>query len=301
MQLMEEKRVRVVVLNFNQAEYTISTVGYLLSQNYRNFEIIVVDNASDQSEVLLLERRLPNSIVLIKSNVNLGYAKGNNLGCRFDLNTAIDYYLILNNDVIIDDNDFIFKQVRSIELHLNKNVVAASPIVDTVSTKIAIENQIQVRRILPIVQQLIVNSPFLNKIYTKNFNKYIYKNEMPFLNKYTLCDSINGAAFIIKANVFKSNDFFDEGTFLFYEELTLGNQLINSGYSCVLDGFTQIKHLQGISTKSSKGNYSLKMEFEKLKSELYLFKKYYNAPIAVLNVIKFFRTIEIYLLSLIKK
>lgn len=298
---MEEKRVRVVVLNYNQAEYTISTVGYLLNQNYKNFEIIVVDNASEQSEVLLLENRLPNNVQLIKSNVNLGYAKGNNLGCRFHLNTAIDYYLILNNDVIIEDNDFITKQVKSIELNLNNNVVAASPIVDTISTKIEIENQIQVRRVLSFIQQLIVNSPFLNKFFILIFNKYIYKNEMPFLNKYTFCDSINGAAFIIKANVFKSNDFFDEGTFLFYEELTLGNQLVNSGYSCVLDGFTQIKHLQGVSTNSNRGSYNLRMEFEKLKSELYLFKKYYNVPIAVLNVVKFFRTIEIYLLSLIKR
>ncbi len=297
---MENKRVRIVVLNYNQAEYTLSTVNYLLKQNYKNIEIFVVDNASKEIEYQILKNKLPKGIELIKSNTNHGYSKGNNLGCRFPSKLHIDYYLILNNDVIIEDNDFIFKLIKSIEDNLYLNVVAASPIVDTVSSKISIENQIQVRRIVPFIEQLIVNSPFLNKIFYRVFNRYIYKYEMPYLNKYTICESINGAAFLIKGDVFRDNNYLDEGTFLFLEELILGKQLKNNGFKCVLDGFSSIKHLQGVSTKSNKNQYNIKMEFEKINSEIYYFKNYFNVPIWVLFIIRQLRITEMYILSILK-
>jgi len=297
---MGNKRLRIIVLNYNQANYTLNTIDYLLNQNYKNIEIIVVDNASREEEFLILQNKLPKWIKLIKSEINDGYARGNNLGCRYISNFSIDYYLILNNDVIIEEADFIEKLIKSIEVNSKFNVVAASPIVNTVSSNINIENQIQVRRILPFIEQLIVNSPFLNKLFFWIFNKYVYKSDMPFINKYTICESINGAAFIIKGKVFEDNNFLDEGTFLFFEEIILGKQLINNGYKCVLDGFSSLKHLQGLSTKSFSKSYNLKMEKEKIVSELYYFKRMYNKSSFTIRSIKLLRHIEMYLLYFIK-
>ena len=293
--------VRIVVLNYNQPEYTISTVNDLLIQDIKNKEIIVVDNCSSEANYSLLKNGLPENVILIKSDANLGYAKGNNLGCNYDSGSKIDYYFIINNDVIIEDKNLINSLIASIENNKEMNVAAASPIVDTVSTKIPVDKQIQIRRILPFVEQIIVNSPFLNKIFRKIYSKYIYRDKMPYIGKYTISDTINGAAFMVVGKVFEKNGFFDDGTFLFHEELILGKQLSNNSYCCVLDGFTSVKHLQGLSTKSFRNSYNIRMEKEKIISELYYFEKYFIVPVVILTLIKYMRIIEIYLMSLFKK
>lgn len=302
---MEEKlidhnlpKVRVVILNYNQSKYTIDTVNYVIIQDYKNIEIVVVDNCSNEVEIKLLNNYLPESVFFIKNNENTGYAIGNNIGCKLLTKTTPKYYLILNNDVIIKDYSLISKLVLSI--NENSNVVAISPIINTISTRIPIEKQIQVRKILPAHKQFIVNSPFLNKIFYEIFDEYIYKKNMPFLQKSLIVDSINGAAFLIDGDFFRENNFFDEGTFLFLEEIILGKQIKDKGFTCLLNGYTIIDHLQGISTKSNPKSYNIKAEKYKLKSELFYFKKYFNINFIILKLIKIIRLLEIYTLKLIK-
>ncbi len=287
--------VRVVVLNFNQPEYTIATVNALKLQTVRNLEIVVVDNNSTEKNFARLKDALPNEI-LIRSESNYGYAVGNNLGCKYNSERPIDYYFILNNDVIIENTNLIQSLVTAINKNHSNRVVAVSPLVDTVSSELPINEQIQVRRIVTFLEQIIVNSPIMNKIFIPIYKRYIYKDKMPYSNRYTTVDTINGAAFLIRGDVFRENNFFDNGTFLFHEELILGKQLKNSGYNCVLDGFSSLKHLQGVSTNSQKRKFNLKMEKEKVRSEIYYFKKYFNISDVVLAFIKLMRYTEIYLL-----
>ena len=116
--------VRIVVLNYNQPEYTISTVNDLLIQDIKNKEIIVVDNCSSEANYSLLKNGLPENVILIKSDANLGYAKGNNLGCNYDSGSKIDYYFIINNDVIIEDKNLINSLIASIENNKEMNVTS---------------------------------------------------------------------------------------------------------------------------------------------------------------------------------
>lgn len=294
-------KVRVIVLNFNQAEYTIATVKQLAKQLVIVKEIIVVDNCSTEQNYETLKKGLDKNAILIRSEVNLGYSKGNNLGCRTTTGFSPDYYFIINNDVEIEDENLIQRLIVAIENNTKNKVVAASPLVDTISNNTNIEKQIQVRKILPFWKQLIVNSPFLNKIFYHVMNEYLYKDQMPFVNKYLICDSINGCAFLIKAEVFEMNNYLDDGTFLFFEEIILGKQLKLMGFQCVLDGYSSLKHLQGLSTQSSKTKYNLRMEKEKVASELYYFRKYFNNPKVLIAILCFFRNIELYLLRIVKR
>ncbi len=294
-------KVRVIVLNFNQPEYTIATVKQLANQLVVEKEIVVVDNCSTKQNYETLKKGLDRNAILIRSEVNLGYSKGNNLGCRITSGFTPDYYFIINNDVEIEDENLIQKLIVAIENNTKNKVVAASPLVDTISNNTNIEKQIQVRKILPFWKQVIVNSPFLNKIFYQVMNEYLYKDQMPFINKYMICDSINGCAFLINAKVFEMNGYLDEGTFLFFEEIILGKQLKLMGSQCLLDGYTSLKHLQGLSTQSSKSNYNLRMEKEKVASELYYIKKYSKIPKVLVAIFCFFRNIELYLLGIVKR
>ncbi len=95
-------KVYIVVLNWNGAEDTINCLESLKGITYPNYEVIVVDNASEGSDFKVLKERYSDYISIIENERNLGYAEGNNTGIRFALEHGTDYVLVLNNDTVVD-------------------------------------------------------------------------------------------------------------------------------------------------------------------------------------------------------
>lgn len=96
--------VVAVLLNYNQNDYTIKCVESLLESSYSNLKIIVVDNGSTSSNVQMLEQNLPRheKVLFKRIEDNIGYARGTNFGLKEGVSLSPDYFLILNNDTIID-------------------------------------------------------------------------------------------------------------------------------------------------------------------------------------------------------
>jgi len=90
--------VSIVTVNFNGSEDTCELIESLRLISYPNFEIIVVDNHSENDNPRIIKERFP-SVVLYESNINMGFAGGNNLGI---MRARGEYILLLNNDTIVD-------------------------------------------------------------------------------------------------------------------------------------------------------------------------------------------------------
>lgn len=289
--------VRVVILNYNESSYTIDLVKQLEKQTYPSLEILVVDNASrpEEQEVLKL---LPENVITLYSTENLGYARGNNMGIVEKTGKTADYHLILNNDLIIEDADFVKKLVQG--MLLNPGAAASSPLVDTVAVNKPLEEQIQVRRILSADKMFKLAVPLFTP-FIKNLTHYFqYRDQMPFVNKYTVCDSINGAAFMIDAAFVEEYGGLDEGTFLYYEEIILGRKILEAKRTCLLNGYTSVKHLQGVSTGSNAKTINRKMEVYKYQSALYYLKKYENLGVFKSSVFVILNEISILLKKLLR-
>lgn len=93
-------RISVVVLNWNGRKYLESCLSSIKNQSCRDFEIVFVDNASEDGSAEYVKKNF-NGIKVIKNKKNLGFAKGNNIGIE---NSKGDYVLILNNDTEMDKN-----------------------------------------------------------------------------------------------------------------------------------------------------------------------------------------------------
>ena len=52
------------------------------------------------------------SLINILNRDNLGFAKGNNVGIKFALSCGFDYVMLLNNDTVIAQKDFLWKMVN---------------------------------------------------------------------------------------------------------------------------------------------------------------------------------------------
>lgn len=93
--------VGVVVLSWNGREDTLGALESLREVTYRPLAVVVVDNGSDDGTFEAVRAEHPE-VDLVRSESNLGYAEGNNLGIRRALDLGSDYVLVLNNDVVVD-------------------------------------------------------------------------------------------------------------------------------------------------------------------------------------------------------
>lgn len=96
-----QPKVCIIILNWNNLQDTIECLESVAKLNYRNFEIILIDNDSTDGSVQVLEKRYPE-ITLLKNERNLGYAAGNNVGMEKAMELECEYILLLNNDTTIE-------------------------------------------------------------------------------------------------------------------------------------------------------------------------------------------------------
>ncbi len=92
------KRVTVVVPNWNGMGVLKECLDSLMRQDTDDFEILLVDNASEDESVSFVRANYP-SVRIIENKENLGFAGGVNVGIRA---VTTPYVLLLNNDVEAD-------------------------------------------------------------------------------------------------------------------------------------------------------------------------------------------------------
>ncbi len=98
---MNEKNPEVyaVILNYNGFNDSRDCIKSLLVSNHP-LKILIVDNNSTDDSYQKLTTLFPN-LKFIKSDKNLGYAGGMNLGIKYALNQNADFILLVNQDVIV--------------------------------------------------------------------------------------------------------------------------------------------------------------------------------------------------------
>jgi len=105
--------VSVIILNYNGENYIEDCLISIFSNDYPNFEVIVVDNASTDNSIKILEKlsRLNPRLKVIQGSKNVGFSIGNNIGFRY---AKGEYVIFLNNDTMVERN-FIGELVRIAE------------------------------------------------------------------------------------------------------------------------------------------------------------------------------------------
>ena len=86
----------IITINYNGLKDTCELIDSL-PLGSPSMQVIVVDNASKEDEASIIENRYPN-IKVIRSNKNLGFAGGNNLGIKA---ATGKYLFFINNDTLL--------------------------------------------------------------------------------------------------------------------------------------------------------------------------------------------------------
>jgi len=96
------KKVTVLILSFNGKNLLDEAITSYLSNDYPEFSVIVIDNGSTDETKEWVEKNYPE-VYLLRTEKNLGYSGGLNLGLEYAFKKQeTDYVLITNNDVKAD-------------------------------------------------------------------------------------------------------------------------------------------------------------------------------------------------------
>lgn len=92
--------VSVIIVNYNGLGLLEDCLGSLRGQTFRDFEVILVDNASTDGSLAFVRENYPE-VMILRNRENLGYGKGNNAGI---MTSKGQYLCLLNNDTKADPN-----------------------------------------------------------------------------------------------------------------------------------------------------------------------------------------------------
>ena len=96
----QEPLIGVIVLNWNNPMDTIRCLRSIENSNYSNYQVLVIDNGSEDDSLDQLHIAYPD-LKILETGQNLGYSGGNNVGISYAIEQGVDYVMILNNDTLV--------------------------------------------------------------------------------------------------------------------------------------------------------------------------------------------------------
>ncbi len=216
------KELAIILVNYKKADDTVACIESLYESSYQNFDVILVDNGSNDSSVDIFKRKFPN-IHLIANQINFGFSEGNNIGIRYSMEKKYDYILLLNNDTI----------VKTDALSHLLDTIKSQPQIGVVGSKI-----------------LYYDNPDLIWFAGGNFNKnsskgYHYGIKEKDIGQYdNECetDYVTGCCLLTKQEVFKKIGILDSDYFAYLEDVDFCFRAKQAGYTIKYQPKAMIYH-----------------------------------------------------------
>lgn len=121
-------KVSILIPTFNRVTYLKEAIDSALRQSYSNIEIIVSDNFStDETPVLLSQYEQYENVRCYRNSINLGMV-GNWRKMLYDYVEG-DFFIMLSDDDVLLDNDYVAKAVSLIQKDSGIKMVYANGIV----------------------------------------------------------------------------------------------------------------------------------------------------------------------------
>ncbi len=125
MSTQRQASVYIVILNYNGLSDTLECLASLRHMHCSHeLRICVIDNGSVQDESPKLREAIGSMGTGIRSDTNLGFARGCNVGLSFALDESADYIVLLNNDTVVDQ-EFVNELVKAAQADDRVGVVGA--------------------------------------------------------------------------------------------------------------------------------------------------------------------------------
>lgn len=253
--------VSIILLNYKNPQLTVNCVKSIIQSKPKvTYEIIVIDNHSEDGSLEFLEDALP-SVVIKDSGKNGGFAYGNNMGVKL---SSGKYLLLLNNDTEIKEGmiDDLYECVKG-NSHIGM-VGCRSVNGDGIELPVAHKYE-TLKRIM--LQSYV--KPVLEKIGLQRKLVAMAEQRHEDEGGFTRAEWISGAAMFLERRIYDEVGGLDENFFMYMEDEDLSHRINDAGYLVGVINKIGYTHFCGGSTIKS---YFLTKEY--IKSRMIYFRRY---------------------------
>jgi GT2 family glycosyltransferase len=198
-------RISVIIVNYNGLSYIDTCLSSVLQQDYADYEVIFVDNASSDGSLEYTRMKYP-ALVFVATNANSGYAGGINAGLAV---ARGEYVVPLNMDTQVTNN-WLSELVKFMEA--NPHAGAACP------------------KVLVLGQPGIINCTGLNlHVSGLGFCRQLHHIDSPGVQPQQV-NGISGCSFMIRRDLFNHMGGAPGYCFMYNDDVVISWMLAMMGY-----------------------------------------------------------------------
>jgi len=263
--------VSVVVVNHNGRRFLAKCFSSLMESVYSNFEVIMVDNASEDGSTDFVLRNFP-SVKIERSDMNLGYAGGCNRGASI---AKGDFIIFMNSDVEVSKGWLV-----------PLTEVCSRPDVAVCGGKILIEK----------MRNRLYSAGGTLNLFSVPVDRGLFEIDNGQFEKLEDVAYVSGAAIMVYRKVFEMLGGFDSSFFAFCEEVNLCLRAWISGYRVVYTPSSVVYHVFG----GSWGKPSPRRRFFGVRNMIHTLIKIFTLKnlLLLLPIYLIFRLVESIILAL---
>jgi len=244
----------IIIVNWNVRDLLDACLASIYASDLEavNYEIIVVDSASDDDSIDMLREKYP-AVILLPQTKNIGFTRGNNIGLA---RAKGDYLLLLNPDTELSPEAvaLLLKYLKA-----DPQVGIIGP--HTLNTDGSHQST---RRRFPTLVTGIFESTWLSAWAPATIERD-YRMLDRRDNDIIEVDWVQGSAFMLRRAVYVDIGGLDEGYTMYSEELDYCRRAKSAGWRVVYHGGAQITHHGGKSSEQASAFKQVHFHTSKLR------------------------------------
>lgn len=241
--------VSIVILTHNGKKDTLEFIKSLQRTTYKNYEIVLVDNASTDGTLQAVRKKFPY-VRTMRNEGNLGFAAGMNTGIRVSKG---HYIITVDNDRYIQQPEWLTLLVRTAESDSNIGVVVPTLVYYGTYT----------------IQSVALVAPHIfTKITSTNYCLAMNKEDNGQFTEPFDCVGGNG---LYRRDMLKEVGLLDEKMFRYFEETDICTRAKNAGWRVLAQPKSKMWHKGSVTINPT----SYISVFENYKNKLrYILKNF---------------------------
>jgi len=253
----ERVDVSIIIVNWNTRDLLAQCLQSVYDTvNDLDFEVIVVDNASADGSVAMVQERFPR-VQLIENQENIGFAAANNQAMQISRG---NYVWLLNSDTIVL-NDALEKMVAFMQAH---------PEIGAISSRLL--NKDGSLQDFPKTYPTLINE-LSRALYIYNFVTWLKRRGMVSRGERTReVDRIKGASMLVRRQTINAVGGMSEDYFMYAEEDDWCFRIKRQGWKIYYYPKAEVIHYEGSSVKQISHSMFLRLH----QSKLLFFRRYYG-------------------------
>lgn len=253
------RKTGYIIINYNDFKTTEKLINNIKDYKVIDEIVIVDNNSTDDSKNKLSKIK---GITLISNKENYGFAKAINIGCKYLIDKYKECYIFISNsDIRITQENDLKELLKCFKI---KDIALVGPVIKEP------DGIVRGWKSTTVLEDILLNIPLINRVYR---NKLIsYKDEY-YNTLLSYVDMVKGCFFLIDSKALEKVNFFDENTFLYYEENILAKKLKVKKYKTVINNKVTVYHDHAKTISKNVNNIN---RYKITKQSMMYYEKNYN-------------------------